>query len=384
MSKNSCVCSVDSTRVLLLTSWSFYGLGFKMLSIPIILLLVFTSTLLVLLYIHSERSAFTRRAHQHVNAKQAAHKTPTPRVGGIAIAIGILSGALLSGNDVFAALLWSVLPIFVVGLLEDLGPNTPPVFRLGIASLSAILAIFVLGVYANRLDLAAADWLLSIPLVAIGFSIFASVGMTHAINLVDGLNGLSSAVVITIKGAFAFVAWRYGHPDLLFMSLTVCVAFLGFMCVNFPNGKIFLGDAGAYSVGHLIAWNAILLLNREPEISAWGILLILLWPVLDTVFAMMRRFLNGHAVSQPDRLHYHHVLMRLVLLATPKKIGLERANPIGSAIAWPLVAAPSVLGVLLIADTGKAITGVVLFCLLYIMTYHALVRQAIKFKNFVR
>ena len=352
-----------------------------MISSPVTLLLVFLSTLLVLLFIHSERAAFAKRARRHVCARQAVHRTPTPRVGGLAIAVGILSGALLSGDNLFAALLWSVLPIFVVGLLEDLGPDTPPALRLGVASLSAVLAIFVLGVYIYRLDLAGADWLLGIPLVAMGFSVFASAGMTHAMNLVDGLNGLSSAVVITIMSAFGYVAWSYGHADLLFMSLTVCTAFLGFMCVNFPHGKIFLGDAGAYSVGHLIAWNAILLLNREPEVSAWGILLILLWPVLDTVFAMTRRLVAGHSVSQPDRLHYHHVLMRLVLLATRKSVGLERANPLGSALTWPLVAAPSALGVLLIADAGKAIAGVVLFSALYVATYHALVRRAVKFRN---
>jgi len=103
--------------------------------------------------------------------------------------------------------------------------------------------------------------------------------------------------------------------------------------------------------------------------------------VLDTFFAMARRLLAGHSVSQSDRLHYHHVLMRLVLIATPKSVGLERANPLGSFLAWPLVAAPSALGVLLIADVGKAFAGVVLFCALYVVTYHALVRRAVKFRN---
>jgi UDP-GlcNAc:undecaprenyl-phosphate GlcNAc-1-phosphate transferase len=281
---------------------------------------------MVLFYINTERKAFAKRAQRHVNAKQSVHTSPTPRVGGLAIALGILSGALLSGDDIFAALLWSVLPIFVVGLLEDLGPDTPPSLRLGVASLSAVLAIYVLGVDIHRLDLAAADWLLGIPLIAMGFSVFASAGMTHAMNLVDGLNGLSSAVVVTIMSAFGYVAWSFGHSDLLFMSLTICVAFFGFMCVNFPHGKIFLGDAGAYSVGHLIAWNAILLLNREPEISAWGILLIVLWPVLDTVFALVRRFVTGYSIATPDRMHYHHVLMRMVLIATPKSIGISKPH----------------------------------------------------------
>jgi len=352
-----------------------------MISSAVALSLVFLSTLLVLLYINTERKAFAKRAQIHINAKQSMHTTPTPRVGGLAIAVGILSGALLSGEDLFAALLWSVLPIFIVGLLEDLGPQTPPTLRLGVASLSAVLAIFVLGVYIHRLDLAAADWVLGIPLVAIAFSVFASTGMTHAMNLVDGLNGLSSAIVISIMGAFGYVAWAFGHPDLLFMNLTVCTAFLGFMCVNFPHGKIFLGDAGAYSVGHLIAWNAILLLNREPEVSAWGILLILLWPVLETVFAMARRLAAGKSMSQPDRLHYHHVLMRLVLLATPKSVGLQRANPIGSVLAWPLVAAPCVLGILFISNIALSIASVFLFTMFYVISYLLLIRNALKVKN---
>ena len=339
---------------------------------------------MVLFYINMERKAFAKLARRHVNAKQSVHSNPTPRVGGIAIAVGILSGALLSGDDTFAALLWSVIPIFVVGLFEDLGPQTPPSLRLGVASLSAGLAIYALDVYIHRLDLAVADWLLGITLIATGFSVFASAGMTHAMNLVDGLNGLSSTVVITIMGAFAYVAWSYGHSDLLFMSLTICIAFFGFMCVNFPYGKIFLGDAGAYSVGHLIAWNAILLLNREPKISAWGILLIVLWPVLETVFAMVRRFVKGHSVSQPDRLHYHHVLMRLVLLATPKRVSLERANPIGSALTWPFITAPSIYGILVIDDTSKAIAGVVGLCTVYVITYNMLLSNASRFKNILR
>ena len=352
-----------------------------MISNTVTLILVFLSTLMVLFYINTERRAFAKRAQRHVKARQSVHTNPTPRVGGLAIAVGILTGALLSGDDTFAALLWSVLPIFVVGLLEDLGPDTPPSLRLGVASLSAVLAIYVLGVYIHRLDLAAADWLLGIPLVSMGFSVFASAGMTHAMNLVDGLNGLSSAIVVTIMSAFGYVAWSYGHSDLLFMSLTICVAFLGFMCVNFPHGKIFLGDAGAYSVGHLIAWSAILLLNREPETSAWGILLIILWPVLDTVFTMVRRFVSGQSVSQPDRLHYHHVLMRLVLLSTSKTFGLERANPIGSALTWPLIAAPSVLGVLFISNSNLCIALVFSFTMFYVVTYLLLIRNASKFKH---
>ena len=101
-----------------------------MISDVLVLTLVFLSTLFVLFLIYRERRTFAKRAARHVNAKQSVHMIPTPRVGGIAIAVGILSGALLSGNNLFGTLLWTTLPIFLIGLLEDLGPDTPPSLRL--------------------------------------------------------------------------------------------------------------------------------------------------------------------------------------------------------------------------------------------------------------
>jgi len=352
-----------------------------MLPNTLTLVLVFLSTLFALLFIHRERATFAKRAARHVNARQAVHTVPTPRVGGIAIAVGILSGALLSGNDLFGTLLWTTLPIFIIGLLEDLGPDTPPSLRLGVSALSAVLAILVLDIHIMRVDLPGVDVLMSVALVGMLFTIFASAGMTHAINLIDGLNGLSSAVVITIMVAFGLVAHHYGHSDLVVMNAVICVAFFGFMIVNFPYGRVFLGDAGAYSIGHIIAWNAIVLLNREPEVSAWGILLILLWPVLDTLFAMLRRRVTGLSISQPDKLHYHHVLMRLVLIMTHKTIGKKEANPIGSFLSWPLMAVPCFMGYAFIDDTRGALTAIVVFALAYVITYHLLIHNALKLRK---
>ena len=352
-----------------------------MMSNILVLILVFLSTLFTLLVIYRERKAFAKRATRHVVAKQSVHTAPTPRVGGIAIAVGVLSGALLSGNDLFGTLLWTTLPIFLIGLLEDLGPDTPPSLRLGVAAFSAVLAILVLNMHVTRLNIPAVDILMSVSLFGIAFTIFASTGMTHAINLIDGLNGLSSSVVIVIMVSFGLVAYQYGHADLIIINAVICVSFIGFMCMNFPHGRVFLGDAGAYSIGHLIAWNAIILLNREPNISAWGVLLIVLWPVLDTVFAMVRRLITGHPISRPDKLHYHHVLMRLVILMTHKTIGVKEANPIGSFLSWPLMALPCFLGYSLIEDTRGALTAIIFFTLAYVVTYHLLVHNAAKFRN---
>ena len=105
-----------------------------MLSFFTILGLVFSSTLFVLLIINTNRKRFSKYSKRHVLAKQSSHSKPTPRVGGLAIATGILSGALLSGFDIFGLLLWTTLPIFLVGLFEDLGPDTPPTIRLSVVA----------------------------------------------------------------------------------------------------------------------------------------------------------------------------------------------------------------------------------------------------------
>ncbi len=343
--------------------------------------LVFLSTLFVLLVINTNRKKFSKYSKRHVYARQSSHSKPTPRVGGLAIATGILSGALLSGYDIFALILWTTLPIFLVGLFEDLGPDTPPTIRLSVAALSAILAILVLNTFIDRVGVQVIDTFLSITIFGVAFTIFASTGMTHAINLIDGLNGLSSAVVISIMGSFGLVAYTFGHEDLFMLNAVVCVAFIGFLLLNFPNGKIFLGDAGAYSIGHIIAWNAIILAEREPDISPWAILLILLWPVFDTLFAIIRRFSTGESISKPDRLHFHHMLMRLIRVSAPTKITTKKSNPIGSLATWPFLMTPCILGCVFIDNPKYALLSIGLLCTFYIITYRLLIDRALRIRR---
>lgn len=352
-----------------------------MISFFTVLGLVFSSTVFVLIVINTKRESFSKYSTLHVSAKQSSHYKPTPRIGGLAIATGVLSGALLSGHDIFALILWTTLPIFLIGLFEDLGPDTAPTIRLLAAALSAILAILVLNTFVDRVGVQVIDSILSITVFGVAFTIFASTGMTHAMNLIDGLHGLSSAVVISIMASFGLVAYTFGHEDLLMLNSVVCVAFLGFLLLNFPHGKIFLGDAGAYSIGHIIAWNAILLAEREPNISPWAILLILLWPVFDTLFAMIRRFSTGKPISKPDRLHFHHMLMRLIRITAPTKITIEKSNPIGSLATWPFLVTPCILGFVFINSPKYALLSIGLLCTFYVVSYHFLVFRALRIRH---
>ena len=347
-----------------------------MLPFATILALVLLSTLFGLYFIRTESETFRKRAARHVTTRQSSHSKPTPRVGGLAIAVGILSGALLSGSDIFGLLLWTALPIFIIGLVEDLGPDTPPALRLTVAFLSATLAAFVTGAHLTSLDTPGVDALLSIGAVGLGFTLLASAGMTHAMNLIDGLNGLSSAVVIVAMAGMGWVAHRFGHTDLVYLNVVVLTAFLGFFLVNFPRGYIFLGDAGAYSVGHIIAWNAIILLVREPSISAWSVLLIVFWPIFDVIMSTLRRVAKRAPVTRPDRMHFHHLLMRSVMILSNGAVSKEAANPLGSALAIPMIIAAAMLGVTFIDNTPAAMSSVGCLAALYWLTYVVLIKIA--------
>ena len=112
---------------------------------------------------------------------------------------------------------------------------------------------------------------------------------------------------------------------------------LGFFLVNFPLGKIFLGDGGAYFAGFLLASLGVLLPARNPEISAWTAVLICGYPVIETLASMRRKSRrDGHSVGQPDRVHFHMLAHRRYARRLCRARRTALRNPATSVVTWPL------------------------------------------------
>ena len=141
------------------------------------------------------------------------------------------------------------------------------------------------------------------------------------------------------------------------------------MTLNFPFGKIFLGDGGAYALGHLLVWSAIILINQSPEISPFSILLIFFWPVADTGLAIWRRWKLGHPTDQPDRLHFHQLAMRFLEIRFFGKDKRRIVNPVSTLLLIPMISAPQFLGVLFwdnfLATVWSALAAILLFVATY-------------------
>ena len=344
--------------------------------------LFFVSFVLCIIIIVSSGYGFSRRGEVDETAIQSAHSGFVPRVGGLAIYISILvlipllSFGFIPLSVMFdldaeqlTLLIVSAAPVFSIGLAEDLGYDMSPKARLIASAVSSLVAILFFKVWLESLGIPVVDKLLMFAPFGILFTIFATVGVVNAFNLIDGLNGLASYVTISVAVALSMIAFQAGNTQVSTFLVLCVAAVLGFMALNYPMGKIFLGDGGAYAMGHLLVWSAIILINEATEVSAFAILLVFFWPVADTGLAIWRRWKLGNPADRPDRLHFHQLAMRFLEIRFFGRDRREIANPVATLMLIPLISAPQVLGVLFWDNLAASIVSTVGLGFLFIVTY---------------
>jgi len=344
--------------------------------------LFFVSFVLCLIIIMSSGYGFSRRSESDEAAIQSAHSGFVPRVGGLAIYISILvlipllSFGFIPLSVVFdldagqlTLLILSAAPVFAVGLAEDLGYNMSPRARLVASAASGLVSILLFKVWLDSLGIPGVDTLLMFAPFGILFTIFATVGVVNAFNLIDGLNGLSSYVTVSVAFSLSVIAFQAGNTQISIFLVLVVAAVLGFIMLNFPMGKIFLGDGGAYALGHLLVWSALVLINSAHNVSSFAILLVFFWPVADTGLAIWRRWKLGNPADRPDRLHFHQLAMRFLEIRFFGRDRREIANPVATLTLIPLISFPQILGVLFWNDHEAAFWSILGVGILFVATY---------------
>ena len=177
----------------------------------------------------------------------------------------------------------------------------------------------------TRLDLPLVDgWLAYLPF-ALPLTWFMVVGACNAFNLIDGTNGLAGGSALLMFAGVAIVAWHVGDMLILVQALAMAGALVGFLLWNYPKGKVFLGDAGAYFTGFMYAQLSIQLATRHADVSAWFVIALAAYPIVETLYSIFRRRVLRHAAAmQPDIRHLHSLLY-VYFLHTPKQpLSMER------------------------------------------------------------
>lgn len=274
-----------------------------------ILIMVFSIFLFVAFMV-----PFVKKIAEHVGAmdipnERKVHTKPMPRLGGLAIYFGFLLGYMLFGEHslIMNAILIGSFIIVLTGVIDDIKPLTAATKFIG--QLAAALIVVCYGNLLLR-DVSAFGIYINFSWLSYPITVFFILGCINCMNLIDGLDGLAggiSAIYFLTIGIIAAIGGSTGLDFVL--SFVMFGATLGFLVHNFYPASIFMGDSGSMFLGFIISVVALLGFKNVTMTSLIIPLLVLAIPILDTLFAIVRRALKGQNIAKPDKFHIHHQLL---------------------------------------------------------------------------
>ena len=303
---------------------------------------------------------------KHVGAmdipnERKVHKVPMPRLGGLSIFFGFLLGYMLFGDQsiVMNSVLIASFVVILIGVFDDIKP-----LRASIKFIGQLVAACIIVFYGNIIlrDVSAFGIYIDFGYFSILFTIFFILGCINCMNLIDGLDGLAagiSSIYFATVGIIAIMQGKFGLDFLL--TFIMLGSTLGFLVHNFNPATIFMGDSGSMFLGLIISVIALLGFKNVTMTSLIIPLLLLAIPILDTIFAIIRRTLKGEKISTPDKYHIHHQLLKRNLS--------QRQTVLAIYVINILFAIASIVYVLKDAKLGYIIYGILLaIVLVFILT----------------
>lgn len=325
-----------------------------------IILIVLTClifTLIVTFYI--KKIAFHIKALDIPNERKV-HTKPMPRLGGLGIFLGFLFGYMLFGVQsvqMNSILIGSFL-IVLLGVMDDIKPIGAKTKFIG-QILATCVLIFYGDILLKNIELFGLN--IEFGIFAYPITILFVVSCINIINLIDGLDGLSSGTCAIFYLTIGIIACLKGQIHTLSITLSFIMlgSTLGFLYHNFYPAKIFSGDSGSMFQGFIIATICLLGFKTTAFISFFVPILILGIPILDTLFAIVRRALKHQKIYLPDKCHLHHQLLNL---------GLSHRNTVLAIYGMNILfASASIIYMLNNRTLGKYIYLAIFFLIAWIL-----------------
>ena len=254
---------------------------------------------------------------------QTLHKKSVSRFGGIAIFFSLLFVSLIDSSENYRFLriaLFCSSPIFILGILDDFQLEIKPFIRLLIVFPSAFLSYYFLGVEAYSVDIPYLDYLFNFKLFSILFICFAMAGMVNAFNMIDGINGLVLLYSLTICILILLFQSSSYSAEINLFFVAIFFAILAVFILNFPFGRIFLGDGGAYFLGIMLSIGVVKYYQIN-DLSPWYVFSVFIYPITDVLISILRRIVARVSIFNPENKHLHHLVYKRV-----KKMGIESEN----------------------------------------------------------
>jgi len=244
------------------------------------------------------------------------NKKPMPLLGGIAIYSGFLVSMLvvilkepfLSDARRLFGVLGCAFIIVLAGIVDDIKGLTA--FRKLSCQIIAATIVSLFGFTIMKVSNPLGGSFYISAIESMVLTIFWIVGFTNAINLIDGLDGLSSGVVAIISGTLFFMAIKTNNHVAAILAITICGSSLGFLPHNFYPAKIFMGDTGSMLLGFILSLISMESTQKGTTFLTFFIPVIAMGiPFIDTALSIVRRFVNGQKIFAADKEHIHHLLL---------------------------------------------------------------------------
>jgi UDP-N-acetylmuramyl pentapeptide phosphotransferase/UDP-N-acetylglucosamine-1-phosphate transferase len=309
---------------------------------------------------------------------QKVHAHPTPRIGGLPMVAGLVVAWWFLPSELqpsFTPWLLAGLPAFAFGLAEDFTKSISVTLRLLATMGSGVLAWWLSGYSVTRVDVWGLDALLVWLPFSVVFTAFAVGGVANSINIIDGLNGLASSMVMWAFLGLAGVAHAVGDPMLFIACLLMAATVAGFFLVNWPMGKLFLGDGGSYFLGFSLAWACVLLIERHSQVSAFAALLLCVHPVTEVLFSVYRRRSRNEHPGHPDRLHFHSLVKRRVIQRLLPNSGPTVRNSVGGLLVGGMSLLPAVVVQFVYSNRWACVLATLVLMLGYVGLYKKMMTQ---------
>ncbi|MBN2312736.1 MAG: undecaprenyl/decaprenyl-phosphate alpha-N-acetylglucosaminyl 1-phosphate transferase [Sedimentisphaerales bacterium] len=297
---------------------------------------------------------------------RTVHAKPIPRIGGVALffsTMPLMIAVLFLNNMIGEAFRDARMPliglfgsatfIFLVGLIDDL-KGLPARFKF-LAELLAASALCLTGVHISSIAITE-QWTLHLGLLGYPFTLLWIIGITNAVNLIDGLDGLAAGISAIACGVIVVFALQCGNVIMSIFMLALLGSLTSFLIFNFNPAKIFLGDCGSLFLGYTIASSSVLCSTKSSTLVGLALPVLALGiPIFDTLFSMLRRFLERRSIFSPDRSHFHHKLIDM---------GLRQKHVVLIIYIMTILATGLGMFMMITRETGSLI---VFFCVLLLL-----------------
>ena len=313
----------------------------------------------------------------HLEKVQKFHDGVVPRVSGVPIfltlvPISIFGYHIWPDTVILIYILGSSIPVLFAGLLEDFRSRGYAYLRLLAAFASAATFVIISEHHVMRTEISIVDQILEFKVIAILCTILGIAVLTNGLNIIDGFNGLAVSNAIASLTSLGYLAVSMGLSNVTWACALLVSVLAGFVVFNYPLGKIFLGDGGAYFLGFFISCTLVVL-SAQNEISPICLLLIAGYPLIETVFSFLRKVLvRGKHPFSPDKLHLHmlvYYFLEKKLLANGKKTAPWVANSLVAVILSPLSWMPLTIINFEVSDSEWLLWAFGLYCTGYLVLY---------------